>query len=392
MKSRKLIVQLLRILWIVVLLYNEIYIFWNYSNHLSSQLNKHDKNILLIADPQMTDDMSYDRPWIVMKLTEFYSALYMKRNYKRITNSVKPYQIFIMGDLMDSGREWGDAFYSKEVKRFRKIFNSKYETNYMVGNHDVGFGDGIKPQLITRFQKYFGQASYVVQDENYSFLVLDTVSLSSQNPEIRDIPLALLKNYNASNTILFTHVPLYREPDATCGPFRQSTRSQTIRDEYGYQYQNMVSKELSEYILNTVKPILVLSGDDHDYCEVTHQHSIQEITVPTFSMAQGLEYPGVMVLSVTKTGSLYTKLFWLPSQIKLFIQYAYLLVFTLLFVMIYEYRQTKYSGAYSHELPMTSKATEVHPHKRTCASSFVHSLKDIGFIPLLTYIICIMFL
>lgn len=59
----------------------------------------------------MTDDMSYDRPWIVMKLTEFYSALYMKRNYKRITNSVKPYQIFIMGDLMDSGREWSDALY-----------------------------------------------------------------------------------------------------------------------------------------------------------------------------------------------------------------------------------------------------------------------------------------
>jgi hypothetical protein len=57
----------------------------------------------------MTDDLSYDRPWLILKLSEFYSELYMKRNYRHLVNSINPYQIFIMGDLMDNGREWDDV-------------------------------------------------------------------------------------------------------------------------------------------------------------------------------------------------------------------------------------------------------------------------------------------
>ncbi|KAG1051443.1 hypothetical protein G6F46_001094 [Rhizopus delemar] len=285
-KSRKLIIRILRALWIIVLIHNEFFIFWKYANNLSTQLDKDDKNILLIADPQMTDDLSYDRPWLILKLSEFYSELYMKRNYKHLVNSINPYQIFIMGDLMDNGREWDDVFFEKEAKRFNKIFYSQ-NINYMVGNHDIGFGDGIKPHVQRRFHKYFGQASYVVHQEGYTFFVLDTVSLSSHNPQIGNSALSMLKNYNHTNTILFTHVPLYREPNLSCGPLRQQSHSQSIKDEYGYQYQNMLSKELSEHILNTVKPILIFSADDHDYCEIIHNNFIKEITVPTFSMAQG---------------------------------------------------------------------------------------------------------
>jgi hypothetical protein len=64
---------------------------------------------MLIADPQITDDMSYQQPPLLMSFIKFYSALYMKRNYKHLINTIQPNEIFFLGDLMDNGREWDDV-------------------------------------------------------------------------------------------------------------------------------------------------------------------------------------------------------------------------------------------------------------------------------------------
>lgn len=71
---------------------------------------------MLVADPQMTDDKSYDRHWLILWITEFYSALYMKRNYKYLLNTLEPKEIFFMGDLMDNGREWDDNKYVQSIR------------------------------------------------------------------------------------------------------------------------------------------------------------------------------------------------------------------------------------------------------------------------------------
>jgi hypothetical protein len=56
----------------------------------------------------MTDDNSYNRPYIIMQLSKFYSALYMKRNFHHIQSNLRPTDTIILGDLMDSGRDWDD--------------------------------------------------------------------------------------------------------------------------------------------------------------------------------------------------------------------------------------------------------------------------------------------
>ena len=48
----------------------------------------------------------------------------------------------------------------------------------------------------------------------------------------------------------------------------------------GYQYVNLVPKELSEKILLKIKPRLIFSGDDHDDCvfsHETHENSVIEV-------------------------------------------------------------------------------------------------------------------
>lgn len=278
----------------------------------------------------------------------------------------------------------------------------------MVGNHDIGFGNGAQLRLRERFERYFGNASYILETNyGYSFVIIDTVSLSSDNPEIREAALNVLEGPlpNAPR-ILMTHVPLYRSADVSCGPNRQKLNS-IITDSYGYQYQNLISKELSDYILNKVKPIAVFSGDDHDYCKVTHEYSAEdkpatEITVPTFSMAQGVQYPGVIMLDLSNKNTLKSELCWLPSQIDIFIRYGYLFGFTLAVLIIYHIIQytssRKRGGAYSHlskEEMGVSIATNTGSNSnnpltlKRCIYSYVNSIKDVAIVGFITYITCI---
>ncbi|KAI8393285.1 Metallo-dependent phosphatase-like protein, partial [Radiomyces spectabilis] len=207
-----------------------------------------------------------------------------------------------MGDLMDGGREWKDEGWQKEVDRFFRLFNSQAPTYYMVGNHDIGFGNGIRPDVKRRFISAFGPTSYFVNMTNYVLVVIDTVSLSSSDPNVyQDALDVMTSSLPPLPRILMTHVPLYRPEGTYCGPDRWQSRPGGIRDGQGYQYQNLLSPELSKQLLDHINPKAIFSGDDHDYCAVTHRPGVTEYTVPTFSMAQGLRYPGVMLLDLSSS-------------------------------------------------------------------------------------------
>lgn len=55
--------------------------------------------------------------------------------------------------------------------------------------------------------------------------------------------------------ILFTHIPLSRPSDASCGPLREKG---TIRQGYGFGYQNLVMDGATEFLLKSLRPSLVM--------------------------------------------------------------------------------------------------------------------------------------
>lgn len=72
-------------------------------------------------------------------------------------------------------------------------------------------------------------------------------------------------------------------------------------DSHGEQYQNMVNASLSREILRKIQPDMIFSGDDHDWCEIAHSMYgavTPEVTLPTFSFAQGIRQPGFVMLSL----------------------------------------------------------------------------------------------
>lgn len=281
------------------------------------------------------------------------------------------------------------------MKRFYSIFPTninKIPTYYMVGNHDIGFGDNIDPHIKERFQQTIGPTSYTFEKYGYLFVVLDTVSLSSSDPIIRQDAEQVLHTLPSNKSrILMTHVPLYRSPQQTCGPFRQ--KGDRIKEGAGYQYQNLVAESLSQYILETVQPVVVFSGDDHDYCKIAHD-SIVEITVPTFNMAQGLHFPGVMVLDIQINRSMTTDLCWLPSQIDAFLTYGYSMTLTVVLLVIWHAFQYKTSLSYSQ---LSKEEMGIAPSQTTKSIMYIikrylNALKDIAWVGFITYIICTLFM
>lgn len=284
------------------------------------------------------------------------------------------------------------------------------------GNHDVGFGSGVQWVVRDRFNARFGESNRVDVLGNHSFVSIDAPSLAAysqfaingeappgtveerqhiwkpamdfldgvQNSAATVVAdhmaeyypdnkaeLSLKKRTHRPDdsskqnaklpVILLTHVPLYRDPGTDCGNLRE--RGHAISISGGYQYQNTLTRELSNAVAQKVSNagdlVHVFSGDDHDYCDVWHRYNVgniaenrspkpatvRETTVKSFSWAMGVRRPGFQLLSlwnpVDANGeptsganpTVQTHLCLLPDQIGILINYGKLAGLTLFMLL-----------------------------------------------------------
>lgn len=165
--------------------------------------------------------------------------------------------------------------------------------------------------------------------------------------------------------LLLSHVPLFRNPDTECGAMRE--RGHALKIQFGYQYQNVLTQALSKDLVSKVSTAgeiaMIFSGDDHDYCDVTHRYNIaipgtksyfpnddslkakyqriREITVKSFSWAMGVRRPGFLLVSLwnpidsqgktigTPLPTVQTHNCLLPDQLTIFIDYGLLFIITI---------------------------------------------------------------
>lgn len=423
------------------------------------------QHVALIADPQLVDPHTYPgRPWPLSTLTIFFTDLYLRRSFSRITKELSPDTVFFLGDLFDGGREWstpnyvnkdvtwqkyGQDFWLKEYERFRKIFFDTWSTGDeqhvsdprrrsiiagLPGNHDLGIGAGVELSVRQRFNAYFGDGNRVDIVGNHSFVSIDSVSLTawkpadSSNEKIWKPTMEFLDNVQTTieraqfrdditNTdgssdekfghttfsnsaiatneaknsmvpkpklpgVLLTHVPLYRVQSTPCGPLRerwpqsldengnlvQYDGRNAIDISAGYQYQNVLTLDVSKLVTDKIKNLsYAFSGDDHDYCDVLHTgytssgKGIREITVKSISFAMGVRRPGFVMLSLwnplqgfdssgkelDSQSTLQSNLCLLPDQLWIFITYGVALGLTLILLTLQAALKTLYSVKFS---------------------------------------------
>lgn len=170
--------------------------------------------------------------------------------------------------------------------------------------------------------------------------------------------------------VLISHVPLYRDPDTPCGPLRErhpqgrdpktgrlkdKDRDNSILVQAGYQYQNVLSGEVTLDITGAIGDVrYAFSGDDHDYCELKHMRfpsgggGIREITVKSLSWAMGVRRPGFQLVGLWNpvdeeglriegpidTPTLQSKMCLLPDQLGIIIRYGLAFAGTLVILLV----------------------------------------------------------
>ncbi|KAJ4382858.1 hypothetical protein N0V86_002083 [Didymella sp. IMI 355093] len=241
-------------------------------------------------------------------------------------------------------KHWGDGgLQPRPGQPGRKFISS------LPGNHDLGFAKGVQIGVRDRFHAYFGDGNRIDVIGNHTFVSIDSVSLSAlgvpssqdlealwkptvdflagakeqkrkqiqrelrvqqglrpypgfEHREIESQNLAKATLPHANDQVtehalrpLREHWPPTPPPSGQTDPLEHDERN-AISVSGGYQYQNVMNKEISADIASKIGDIrYAFSGDDHDYCELTHRGyasgggGIKEITVKSISWAMGRE-------------------------------------------------------------------------------------------------------
>ena len=262
-----------------------------------------------------------ERGSIALALTEHYSDIYMKRAFRLVmrTLGARSEHVVILGDIFDGGRLLhGESEQHDRERHLRRLCailgcsqpNMLKQTKgaggrsllYTSGNHDVGIGEWWSQSAQDTFQQHFGP-TFRFAVNGVEFLAIDSPAMSHNSQyratiakeEFLKVLRSAPQNVSQATTprILLSHIPLWRPPDEGCGTLREKPR---LRQGYGVSYQNMLQKDISDWLLKVGNVHLVLSGDDHDVCVVAHSNAV-EATIPTFSWLQGVAQPGFAAVS-----------------------------------------------------------------------------------------------
>ncbi|CAL1707749.1 unnamed protein product [Somion occarium] len=307
--------------------------------------------------------------------------LTLRRNWS-FASSMRPNVIVFLGDMLASGyRVHEDENYTNYIQRFKGVFKigKSAEAYFAPGNDDVGLRTEWKTARTARnhYVKHFGPMNGWVTVANHTFVILDAPGLVEEDYQRADKVLeyeewepkpdgvieflksiAHIQAGDEGNdpVILFTHIPLSRPELASCGPLREKG---TIHRGVGTNYQNTFGKKTTEFLLREIKPSLIFSGDDRDYCEYEHplafpgandRAHVREVTVKSFSPTKHIRYPGFHLLSVAYPSavpphvrSFDDKPCLFPDHVHVYWdRYLPLAVLTVFILLISSYRQRRY--------------------------------------------------
>ncbi|XP_048128561.1 uncharacterized protein C630.12 isoform X5 [Rhodamnia argentea] len=370
---------LLCVAWAISLLYGEMLAYWVPSlgscswPHLNSPStstmgNVGDQNsyvkVAVLADPQLMDRTSHGLTpkSFALEMAQFYTDLFMRRAYLSSILPFKPDVVLFLGDYFDGGPYLSDEEWEDSSNRFKHIFDLKTQDKhtecpvyYIPGNHDVGYASlhSHKPEVLSWYEREFGKKNHRFTVGKVDFIAVDAQTLDGRQREGKaSSSWDLVKNVSLGShsnpRVLLTHIPLYRRDWTYCGPNRNSpVINQRIRRTTGNQeiaYQNYITEESSNYLLDLVKPFFLMH-----ICGSTGLIVDGTITRCLFYQAMimtnawwyikpslGMLWSNVTMSTASDPqAAVLTQLCFLPMQTHIYIWYLLLFVATLLALLFW---------------------------------------------------------
>lgn len=260
----------------------------------------------------------------------------------------QPHAVFVLGDLFDEGKWCDDIEFQFHVERFRRKFRIPENTLLfaVAGNHDIGFHYAIDENKLRRFERAFNTSSVqLLEIKGNIFVLLTSMAFegdgcqmcqeaeSSLRRVIHDLDCArgALKKCSStiatySRPVLLQHFPLYRKSDSHCtGPDAAdgADKRKQMVPRWG-----CLAKDISDKILDQLRPRLVVSGHTHHFCYTVHRDNIQEWTVPSFSW-RNKNNPSFLLIAINNDSYAVEKCY-LPNERTIVIIYVFGLIILLL--------------------------------------------------------------
>jgi hypothetical protein len=177
-----------------------------------------------------------------------------------------------MGDIFSAQFISDEDFYARVV-RFKDIFHQDGVVLVNItGNHDVGYGNELRRDIMERFEGVFGKADDHSVAFGHDVVMLNSLVLDGNlGPEFNQPTVELIERLaeqreNATRPlILLTHIPMYK-PAGVC-----FDDPEIVRDGWGnIVSQTQLSPETTSMLLRRLKPTWILVGHDHEGCYVEH--------------------------------------------------------------------------------------------------------------------------
>jgi len=240
--------------------------------------------LLLVADPQMEGDSRISKEGEFLgKLNLNINDYFNRHVYSSMMSSVRPTHVFVLGDLFSS--QWISEFeHNERVKRYNWIFNhpridsGEVQLINITGNHDIGYANEVSNHHISIFERAFGPVNTKLYAAGHILGVFNSLNIdTSSDKNYHDSTWRHLKELASevsaenSSMIILTHVPLWK-PEGNCvdGP-------DVIRTPEGIvTQQNVISQDSTKWILENLKPKIILNGHDHYGCKYTHPQGTKE--------------------------------------------------------------------------------------------------------------------
>ncbi|KAL4712885.1 hypothetical protein ACJJTC_011955 [Scirpophaga incertulas] len=282
--------------------------------------------------PVLTKPITNDEPLFVMILADTHllgsrhghwfdkwrREWQMHRAFQTAVTLHNPNAVFVLGDLFDEGNWCSNKEFDEYVERFHRLFKLPEDIPMyaVVGNHDIGFHYRITPHLENRFERKMDSPPVrLVTLKGYHFVLINSMAMEGDGcrlcsravDEIERISNVFkcssgsslckgktkLEKY--SRPIIMQHYPLYRESDSVCT--EPDAAPLPERNTLFEERWDCLSKESTEFLVDSLHPRAVFGGHTHHSCVVGHSfaptpdHKLEftEYTVPSFSWRNRLD-------------------------------------------------------------------------------------------------------
>ncbi|VDC00390.1 unnamed protein product [Peniophora sp. CBMAI 1063] len=315
-----------RVLWALLILWTEIGSFWwslvgcRWPDRVFTKSKlKLEKptHVLLVSDVKVPPPISGSRT-----LRNVMSDVYQRKAWSAATG-LRPHVVVFLGDTLSAGSSMeSDNEFRKYVDYFHTTYplDPRIETIYIPGNSDVGLGvsSAFASRVHKRYVKYFGPLNQRHLLANHSLVAIDAPGLVDEDyvraargipfdqwPPLPDGPVEFVKRLAEEGrpepVVLLSHIPLHRPESRKCGPLRE--RGTSIQRGAGPGWQTTLEKHTTRFLLQSLSPVAIFSGDNRDYCDIAHalpsgKGEVHEITLKSFSPSRHITRPGFQLLSL----------------------------------------------------------------------------------------------